>query len=126
MEWRFRSLTERSRARAAAASERALRAWGSARPLRTKAFRGKVHCPAGPMGTESLRNSHLTPALALVAILAAACDPNVVIGAKLRVSAEPSAVAGSGIGGADLGGTAGSGGFAEGGTTETAGAGGTT
>jgi hypothetical protein len=67
-----------------------------------------------------VRISHLTPALALAAVLTVACDPNVVIGAKLRVSANPMA-AGSGSGGADSRAAAGSGGSGEGGTTQAAG-----
>jgi hypothetical protein len=59
--------------------------------------------------TKSVRFRHLTPALATVALLLAACDPNVVIGAKWRVGEAPTAGTNSGTAGVDTGGSGGSG-----------------
>ena len=72
-----------------------------------------------------MRLRHLSPALASAALLLAACDPNVVIGAKWRVGEADAAGTSSGGGGEDTGGSAGSGGTGAGGT-DAPGTGGTT
>jgi hypothetical protein len=71
-----------------------------------------------------VRLRQLTPALSLAALLVAACDPNVVIGAKWRVGEVPMAGASAGTSGAATGGSAGSGGSESTGGSETAGTGG--
>jgi hypothetical protein len=72
-----------------------------------------------------VRLRQLTPALSLAALLVAACDPNVVIGAKWGAGEVPMAGTSPGTSGAATGGAAGSGGSESVGGTETAGTGGT-